>query len=701
MNDVDESALYEIGQYVEGCRRGEDGRIPTGLIVANADGQLQSQLVDHWVPLEGVQVCPLVVPLEASQAPNLTTALKNFIRSAITLQGGVDEYPAFLAKQKKLVPMSFDLDLLEIFAKEKNLDKIVLSIPNVETFDIGILSELISILNAWDGDVQFALILGLATTVELFETRLSKATIRLLDATVFDLSSLRDRHYEIYKSAQSNPEAKVFLGHATSNLLAELGTDQGTTTKTFGKAVKYAYMSHFFANALSILATDAVPDANDSALCEAIRNTNSFQRHAEMLLKEGIKGAQEAHRLLSDDAYLLTTARAAVSHGQQRMHNKDKALSAFAELPGLLDLVPPANASAFDLDLEALSGRDFTKSGPYTSITSMIEKRRSTELLALLSKSSLTTRHPPNPHPETESSTPSSSAIHEIHARLLALQSLNPDTALKSAHDPSHPRTATTLNPHSNTIALTTVTTIPLTPAEEQYTALVDDLLSVLDAYFDTHINTSHYKTLLLHEAFVFDLKIPLAGAFAPRPRFAVERALGRPADYLGCACCPGGGGGQAGGRAGGEDGEEQEKMMMMMMPPTSVLWSLWREAGALVNVRDLWDAFRARVVVGEQQQQQPPQRLGDGDEGDDRDDGVTAGEEEKGGSSSSPGAGDDRAPGIREGGAAAAMVSERAARALFCRSLAELKMLGYVKATKRRPGPGVDCLLKSGWAGL
>jgi origin recognition complex subunit 3 len=155
-----------------------------------------------------------------------------------------------------------------------------------------------------------------------------------------------------------------------------------------------------------------------------------------------------------------------------------------------------------------------------------------------------------------------------------------------------------------------------------------------------------------MNEAFVYNLRTPLFGAFTPRPRYAIERALDRPGDYLGCECCT-------------RDDQLADGIGTDKLPPTSLLWQLWCEAGSIVNVRDLWEAFCAAIVDRENE-----------DEGD---------EEEAEGRTHA-----DRS-GISSG------IDERMALALFYRSLAELRMLGFIKPTKKK----VDCLAKAAWKGL
>lgn len=73
---------------------------------------------------------------------------------------------------------------------------------------------------------------------------------------------------------------------------------------------------------------------------------------------------------------------------------------------------------------------------------------------------------------------------------------------------------------------------------------------------------------------------------FAPRSRSTVERALSRPQDYLGCECCT------------AQDGEEVG--IKSTQPPGSIIYQLYLESGALINIFDLWSAFY-QVIGGDE----------------------------------------------------------------------------------------------------
>lgn len=112
-------------------------------------------------------------------------------------------------------------------------------------------------------------------------------------------------------------------------------------------------------------------------------------------------------------------------------------------------------------------------------------------------------------------------------------------------------------------------------PAQDlEYTKLIDCLLSALQEYFAETLLAP--QELFLNEVFLFDLRNPLKETFAPRARFALERALVSPFDYLiSSSDTPG-------------------VKISARQPAAAILYQLYLESGALVNVHDLWQAFYA-----------------------------------------------------------------------------------------------------------
>jgi len=107
-----------------------------------------------------------------------------------------------------------------------------------------------------------------------------------------------------------------------------------------------------------------------------------------------------------------------------------------------------------------------------------------------------------------------------------------------------------------------------------EFTQILDRFHATLEAYFtDTLVRP---QDLFLCEVFLLDMRNPLKDTFAPRPRFAIERALSNPFDYL------------------MSTSDMSENKLSAKQPATAILYQLYLESGAIVNAHDLWCAFYA-----------------------------------------------------------------------------------------------------------
>ena len=167
------------------------------------------------------------------------------------------------------------------------------------------------------------------------------------------------------------------------------------------------------------------------------------------------------------------------------------------------------------------------------------------------------------------------SVSHELIGALTELKQLTDHSTgfkdpLRSAYDVHHETLRTTVIAQKVSLSKNTST---LSAQDSAYTKIVDGIYTILRKYFEsTLINP---QDLFLNEILIFDSKSPHRDVFAPKPRFATERALSSPHDYLGCDCCAGSQGG-----------------LSATQPATAILYQLYLESGAVINTADLWSAF-------------------------------------------------------------------------------------------------------------
>ena len=611
--------IESIAQFVRNASRSQpEAKLPTGLVVVGKDSGAQQRLLHQWRGDKRTKASDYLIQLDHNQAANIQSALKSVIRSVISSSRGQEGYTEFLAKHKRLLPMNFDLELLQRFTEEEDVEKVVISVLDVEAFDISVLSDMMSMLASWTVRIPFILLIGISTTVELFEARLPKSVIGLLNPQEFDLSGHAfNPMYKIFMATQqaTASDGMLWLGPAAANALLERSQEQETTPEMFGRIVKYTYMSHFFANYLSVLVDPGqeLDKHTESLVCEAARNTPSFMDFVDTILATSTTDSAnktEVEDLISNNQFLMKSIRAHVAEGQ------DKMAKHYAGVNSLREIVLSLRNAA------TVQGRGRPEDNS-TASSAVPDDIFEASVMALAG-------------PDAVETILDNLSFHDT------LEKMSPDTFyhfLCSNCD-------TTILPLVNSRALKPLQqrtkALLATPNQATYHNILTTFTTLITTGLKTHLIDP--TTLPFHEIFIYNSKTPLTQVFAPTPRYAIERALDRPSDYLGCECCN-----------ANEDSATQ--------PPTSILWKLWCEAGSVVNARDLWEAFRGAMIPRDQ------------DQDHDRD--V---EEEEG-------------EGVQDAS------NERRVLALFYRSLAELQMLGMVKMSKRKPG--VECLAKVAWRGM
>lgn len=715
----------ELKAFIRSERRRTD-KLRAGLVVSGGNSQIQHHQLRNLLDIRDDTTT--FISLRANQAPNLQTALRNIICQSIETDAGVNAYANFIAVNKALIPMNFDLELLQKFVEKQGIRSVVISMPEAETYDSGVLAELLASLSSWTDRVPFTVLLGIATTVSLFEGRLSKSTIRLLDTASFDFTSKGDRMYDIFCAVQCSPATRLFLSPATINTLSETQQDQSTTISAFVRALKYIHMTHFFANPLSTLLSRPLPDkAATSTLCECVHNTSSFQAYCLSLLEQGRSRTETIRQLLNNDAFLLKTIETGVHEGINHHRRLNERVE---QIVRIYKHLHPNSASPLTLHaqlLQSFSSPQYPTDIPDTVLSALRLLPSDTLISTIFAFPTLIT-------------TATKSTLTALTTSISKLHTTHSTASIKSTY-------SNTSQPNSRSIFTSAHTPAPATRAEKDYIAHLDKIVTSLQTYLSQPPTA---PAIIASEALIYTNHTLLQRTFQPRPRFAIERALSRPADYLGCdsdcVCCYNpnsapewkGKAKERSSRGGDEDripapGRKISKpkakpksgkketpkakttaqtthhdKLNIPHEPTSLLFTLLNEAGRDVNVRDLWDRFAGIMDAGshinlnaftEEEEKQGGDTNEEGDDsegGGDEDDDDDEDEDE------------DDPTGTHETDES----KESTLLCLFYTSLAELKVLGMITSkptsenTKSIKGikgmvKGVDVISRVTWSGL
>jgi origin recognition complex subunit 3 len=377
-------------------------------------------------------------------------------------------------------------------------------------------------------------------------------------------------------------------------------------------------MCHFYANPLSLLNDNEQDPKSLVALLqpehlEALRIAPSFAKLVETLLEA--HDVTLARGVLEDDEVLLSETKKALDSNYQRIKTLLQTMHVLSSaVSGPIDRI--------DLYINAFRGT-LNDSEAVQGVLGSI-KRMAPDSLVTFIKGIVVAMECGCPELDLKGwLTPQ----HETFAELAELLSEVSSIAEKSSETRKPVRSQYAIQ--SQGLRTTVIAQkvqlsyekSTLSNLDLQYTALIDRASNFFERYFVFENPNSWF----LHEAWLYDSLTPYSDVFTPRPRFAVEQALSAPYDYL-------------------QSCKDTGDALSSTNPATAILYQMYLECGALINVSDIWTAFYS--VIG-------------GDNGDGYD--------------------------------------ERTALMLFYRGLADLRLLGMVKQSKKK----VDHLAKSTWKGL
>lgn len=285
-------------------------------------------------------------------------------------------------------------------------------------------------------------------------------------------------------------------------------------------------------------------------------------RLVEASLDDG--DTQTARSLLDDDAFLHSKVLHYTSYCLKSASQMLHAISVLHAISSFSSLAQATSIS--DLYIMAVSG------GLLDSITLRdallaVKRMDSGSLIALLDQ--IMSLRLDDSSLQTE--------LVANQGELKFLLQSNGESLIRSGHDARNQTIRTTVVAQKVELSKRRAA---LSKVESTYTKLVDHVHEALKSHLEGNIISP--QDLFLNEVFFYDLRSPHRELFSPRPRFAIERALFIPHDYLGCSCC----------------GTSAEGLSMTQ-PATAILYQLYLESGALINDFDLWSAFYA-IVGGE-----------------------------------------------------------------------------------------------------
>jgi origin recognition complex subunit 3 len=426
--------------------------------------------------------------------------------------------------------------------------------------------------SSWLDRLPFVLLFGIATSAESFEERLAGNSLRYLDGQKFDVTQSDEIIEKLFCASIASTDAHFHLGPSLCRRMLDRQTDHVQNTQDFCDGLKYAYMSHFYASVPSVfLKHDVTIEQISADAFEAVRTLPSFRQLVENMLEGG--QVQDVRSMLGENEYMFTQIAKHLQSGQHAMTTLSHAAKVLANVRESLQMSPSVRLSS--IWTRAAAGE--LAGSPLIRETMLSIKKIPSDKLFIL----LTSLR------DLEGnyfSLNTASAQEKLKSLLQ-----NADAPLRTQHDVRNDSVRTTVVAQK---VLLSKHKAALSEQDKAYSDLVTQFHDKLEAYFTSSFIDP--KTLFLSEIFMYDLKSPHTEVFQPKPRFAVERALASPHDYLGCDCCS------------GVDGNPAA--LSATQPATAIVYQMYLESGTLINVTDLWSAFNA--IAGDGTEENEPKTM-------------------------------------------------------------------------------------------
>ncbi|OCL01814.1 hypothetical protein AOQ84DRAFT_328398, partial [Glonium stellatum] len=579
VEDADLTTLENLVSFVSEAtvdHHRREASISSGLIVVGPSIASHGFFFDRLGQKVTAATNATFLILTSGECPNLKTLLRNLIRKATSKLDDVDEPEDRNGNVSRTGPklLDYDLVLLQEWYSKTQTDKVIVAVQDSEAFDAALLVEMIELFSSWLNRIPFVLLFGVATSSESFQDRLPGTALRRLRGETFNVKQANEILEKIFCATIDGPGVSLRLGPNLSRRLLERQKDHIQSVQAFSDALKYAHMSHFYANPLSIFLSQSLEfDQVPSDVFRALRNLPSFRRWAESLLDKGC--ARKVRRLLDSDQYLYDNTIENIKSSQMVILSLVSATSVLVAIRNCIPRTPYVPRST--LYVRATSGE--LDGSPIIRETLLMIRKASSDLLYQMLEALSTLK---------ECHLPIDIGAYQKELDSLVKETTN-ETPLRSQHDVRNNTLRTTVVAQKVELSKQRST---LSEQDTAYSGLVGRFHDDIENYFTSTLILP--QSLVLSEILLYDLKSPHSETFTPRPRFVIERSLSSPHDYLDCSCC-----------LNSETGKDSESMLSPTQPATAILYQLYLESGSLVNVSDLWSAFNA--IVGEEDDEAEP----------------------------------------------------------------------------------------------
>lgn len=178
----------------------------------------------------------VMITVRAGDAPNLKTLLKVVIRRVLN-----SDRDAHLAENARL--LDYDLKAVQSWMPEQGKATLVFGIVDSEAFQASVVADLIDLLSSWQDRISVVLLFGIATSIEIFQDRLPRATLLAIHATQFDVvqsDELLDRMFDATISTQEE-DMLVRIGPGLASTILQRQRENIQSPQDFMNALQVSH----------------------------------------------------------------------------------------------------------------------------------------------------------------------------------------------------------------------------------------------------------------------------------------------------------------------------------------------------------------------------------------------------------------------------------------------------------------------------
>lgn len=133
------------------------------------------------------------------------------------------------------------------------------------------------------------MLLGISTSVELFESRLPRSCVSLLQGQHFEVQEAGNCVDRIYEALQADPEGKIWVGRNITSTLFEKASDYFQTPEAFSRMVKVNNLLYFNTTVPNFL----IVCVYVTFLCQSSGRASRKPRRISSVTKQILRGNQK------------------------------------------------------------------------------------------------------------------------------------------------------------------------------------------------------------------------------------------------------------------------------------------------------------------------------------------------------------------------------------------------------------------------